>query len=132
MTIQIDFITCNDNKSSPKSECYEESIFGHPRLEHTGRLHCLTSWRQALLGRKFQLHASLAAYAWVGSLRGDRDYIRVKTFTRPDECILNAKMIWIEMWRARACGPEVAAFDEIISAKRIFPSTSTCNCHLCY
>ena len=72
---------------------------------------CLTSWRQALLGRKFQLHASLAAYAWVGRLRGDRDCIRIKTFTRPDECILNAKMIWIEMWRARACGQEVAAFD---------------------
>ena len=73
--------------------------------------HCLTSWRQALLGRKFQLHASLAACAWVWRLRGDRDYIRIKTFTRPDECILNAKMIWIEMWRTRACGQEVVAFD---------------------
>ena len=75
-------------------------------------IYCLTSRRQALLGRKFQLHASLAACAWVGRLRGDRDYIRIKTFTRPDECILNAKMNWIEMWRARACGREVAAFDE--------------------
>ena len=73
-------------------------------------IYCLTSRRQALLGRKFQLHALLAACAWVGRLRGDRDHIRIKTFTRPDECILNAKMNWIEMWRARACGREVAAF----------------------